>query len=217
MDLVHTFGPLLGPFWPIFAFLGHLTKTPSFPVATRLSNIEIAQALGITPQRVSVMKRDGMPTDSIENIRAWREQRDAARKAQAPKAAPAQLDDGTLADTIAEHRSLVGRARGVWQAAMEGGDPNQGKYQTAYNQSLKTLVALEEEQERRLILTKDYISAKEANEAMREITADVVNRLDKLALDVAEGCNPENPAKAVKVLEAWVRRVKAELSTDEQE
>jgi hypothetical protein len=53
---------------------------------------------------------------------------------------------------------------------------------------------------------------------MRELASGVVNRLDKLALDVAEGCNPENPAKAVKVLEAWVRRVKAELSAiDEQE
>jgi hypothetical protein len=182
----------------------------------KLSNLEIGTALGITPQRVSVLKREGLPTDSVEAALAWRAARDEARSAKAPKAAPAQLDDGTLADTISEHRALVGRARGVWLASMEGGDPNQGKYQTAYNQSLKTLVALEEEQERRLILAKDYISAKEAGEAMREMAARVVNRLDKLALDVAEGCNPENPAKAVKVLEAWVRRVKADLSSDEE-
>jgi hypothetical protein len=45
--------------------------------------------------------------------------------------------------------------------------------------------------------------------------SEVVNRLDKLGLDVAEGCNPENPARAVKVLDAWVRKVKAELSQDE--
>ena len=51
---------------------------------------------------------------------------------------------------------------------------------------------------------------------MRQITSEMVNRLDKLALDVAEGCNPENPAKAVKVLEAWVRKVRAELTADEQ-
>jgi hypothetical protein len=181
------------------------------------SNLEIGAALGITAQRVSVLKREGMPTDSVEAAQAWRATRDEARRAQAPKAAPAQLDDGTLADTIAEHRALVGRARGVWLASMEGGDPNQGKYQTAYNQSLKTLVALEEEQERRLILAKEYIAAKEATEAMRQLMGEVVNRLDKLALDVAEGCNPENPAKAVKALESWVRRTKADLSaTDEQ-
>jgi len=182
----------------------------------KLSNLEIGTALNITPQRVSVLKREGLPTDSIEAALAWRAQREEQRKAKAPKAAPAQLDDGTLADTISEHRALVGRARGVWQAAMEGGDPNQGKYQSAYNASLKSLVQLEAEQERRVILARDFISAKEATEAMRDMTAAIVNRLDKLALDVAEGCNPENPAKAVKVLEAWVRRVKADLSTHDE-
>jgi hypothetical protein len=181
-----------------------------------LTNLELGTALGVTPQRVSILRKDGMPTDSVEAALAWRAQREASRRAAAPKAAPAQLDDGTLADTIAEHRTLVGRARGVWQAAMESGDPNQGKYQTAYNQSLKTLVNLEEEQERRIILAKEYISAKEATEAMRQLTAEMVNRLDKLALDVAEACNPENPAKAVKVLETWVRKVRSELSTNDE-
>lgn len=181
------------------------------------SNLEIGAALGITAQRVSVLKREGMPTDSVEAAQTWRATRDEARRAQAPKAAPAQLDDGTLADTISEHRALVGRARGVWLASMDGGDPNQGKYQTAYNQSLKTLVALEEEQERRLILAKEYIAAKEATEAMRQLMSEVVNRLDKLALDVAEGCNPENPAKAVKALEAWVRKTKADLSANDEQ
>jgi len=185
-------------------------------MAKTLTNSELGLALGVTAQRISVLRKEGMPTDSIDAAKSWRETRASVQRAQAPKAAPAQLDDGTLADTISEHRTLVGRARGVWQAAMEGGDPNQGKYQTAYNQSLKTLVALEEEQERRLILAKDYISSREAGEAMRELAATMVNRLDKLALDAAEGCNPENPAKAVKVLEAWVRRVKAELSQDDE-
>jgi hypothetical protein len=183
----------------------------------KLSNLEIGTALNITPQRVSVLKREGLPTDSIEAALAWRAQREEQRKAKAPKAAPAQLDDGTLADTIAQHRALVGRARSVWQAAMDGGDPNGPKYQTSYNQSLRTLVSLEEEQERRLILAKDYIAAKEATEAMRQLMGEVVNRLDKLALDVAEGCNPENPAKAVKALEAWVRKTKADLSANDEE
>jgi len=183
-----------------------------------LTNAELGLALGVTGQRVSVLKREGMPTDSIESALAWREVRANVQRARAPRAEPANLDDGSLADTISEHRALVGRARGVWQAAMEQGDPHQGKYQSAYNASLRSLVQLEAEQERRLILVKDYISSKEAAEAMRELASGVVNRLDKLALDVAEGCNPENPAKAVKVLEAWVRRVKAELSAvDEQE
>ena len=179
------------------------------------SQTEIAEALGLTRQRVSILVKKGMPIDSVEAATAWRQAQDDARIRKAP-IAPAQLDDGSLADTILEHRSLVTRARGVWLGAMDAGDPNQGKYQSAYNSSLRSLISLEEEQERRLILAKDYISSREAGEAMRELAATMVNRLDKLALDVAESCNPENPAKAVKVLEAWVRRVKAELSQDEQ-
>ena len=182
-----------------------------------LTNMEIAQALGVTPQRISVLKREGMPTHSIEAAKEWREARANIQRAQAPKAAPAQLDDGTLADTIAEHRSLVSRARSVWQAAMDAGDPNGPKYQTSYNQSLKTLINLEEEQERRLILAKDYIAAKDSSDAMRHLMGEVLNRLDKLGLDCAEGCNPENPARAVKVLDAWVRKTKAELSSHDEQ
>ena len=179
------------------------------------SQTDIAEALGLTRQRVSILVKKGMPIDSVEAATAWRQAQEDARLRKAP-IAPAQLDDGSLADTILEHRSLVTRARGVWLGAMDAGDPNQGKYQSAYNSSLRSLISLEEEQERRLILAKDYISSREAGEAMRELAATMVNRLDKLALDVAEACNPENPAKAVKALEVWVRRVKSELSQDEQ-
>ena len=52
---------------------------------------------------------------------------------------------------------------------------------------------------------------------MKQLMAEVVNRLDKLALDVAEQCNPANPPVAVKALEAWVRRTREALSSDETE
>ena len=56
------------------------------------------------------------------------------------------------------------------------------------------------------------LSAPAGQQRVRELMAEVVNRLDKLALDCAEGCNPETPAKAVKVLEAWARKQREELS-----
>ena len=157
-----------------------------------------------------------MPTESIQAALDWRQAREDERRRLAPIVVET-LDDGSIAERIRIHRIKVNMAGEVWEQSIRERDPNQGKYQTAYNQSLKTLVALEEEQERRLILAKDYISAKEAGAAMREMAAEIVNRLDKLGLDVAEACNPENPAKAVKVLDAWVRRVKADLSTQDEQ
>jgi hypothetical protein len=173
---------------------------------------DLAAGLGVTAQRVSVLIKDGMPDTSLEAAQAWREERASARRRGAPKAKVAELDDGSLADTIEEHRGLVGRARGVWEAAMEMGDPNQGKYQTAYNQSLKTLIALEEEQERRALLARDYIKASEAQEAMMRIVGEVIARLDKMPAEIGESCNPNDPPKAMEVLAAWVRKTREDLS-----
>ena len=173
---------------------------------------ELASGLGLTTQRVSILLKEGMPGDSVDAAKAWREERTAAKKRGAPKPKVAELDDGSLADTIEEHRGLVGRARGVWEAAMEMGDPNQGKYQTAYNQSLKTLINLEEEQERRALLARDYIKASEAQEAMLRIVGEVIARLDKMPAEIGESCNPNDPPKAMEVLAAWVRKTREDLS-----
>ena len=112
------------------------------------------------------------------------------------------------------HRSLVDQAEGVWRAAMETGDPNQAKYQTAYNSAQKTLMAFEEEQTRRLKDARVFIQRESAEETMRGLMGEVVNRLDKLALDVAEKCNPDNPALAAKVLDAWARKTREELADE---
>lgn len=173
---------------------------------------DLALALGVTAQRVSILIKDGMPDSSIEAARAWREEKQAARRQGAPKPKVVELDDGSLADTIDEHRGLVGQARGVWEAAMEMGDPNQGKYQTAYNQSLKTLINLEEEQERRALLARDYIKASDAQEAMLRIVGEVVARLDKMPAEIGEACNPNDPPKAIEALQAWVRKTREDLS-----
>jgi hypothetical protein len=109
----------------------------------------------------------------------------------------------------------VNLAGQVWEQSIRDRDPNQGKFQTAYNQSLKTLLDLEEEQERRAVQAKQFIKASESREAMTQLMSEILTRLDKLGLDCAEQCNPENPARAVKVLDGWVRKVRAELSQSE--
>ena len=152
-----------------------------------------------------------MPVNTIQAALEWRATREEERRRLAPDSVQT-LDDGTLSETITTHRRLVSQARGVWLASMEARDPNQGKYQTAYNQSLKTQIDLEEELERRQILAKEFIKASEAGDAMRSLMLEVIKRLDKLALETAEQCNPENPAKAVKALDVWVRKTRAELS-----
>jgi hypothetical protein len=50
---------------------------------------------------------------------------------------------------------------------------------------------------------------------MRQLMGEVLAVLDKLGLDCAEKCNPDNPAMAIKALESWVRSARNILSKDE--
>ena len=181
-------------------------------MTARLSVEELSKALGVKPRQVSYLIKNGMPRDDIEAAKKWKEERQAPEASPLPAALDG-LDDGTLATTIGLHRRLVATAQGVWESAMSGGDPHQGKYQTQYNQSLKTLINLEEEQERRVIASQVFIKREVAEASVREFAAEVLGRLDKVALEVAEKANPDNPALAAKVLEAWVRGVRADLSS----
>ena len=180
-------------------------------MSNRLTIEVLAEALGVKPRQLSYYIKQGMPRDSIEAAKKWKEERQAPEASPLPAALDG-LDDGTLATTIGRHRRLVATAQGVWEAAMAQGDPKQGSFQTAYNQSLKTLINLEEEQERRVIASQVFIKREVAEASVREFAGEVLGRLDKVALEVAEKANPDNPALAAKVLEAWARGVRADLS-----
>ena len=173
----------------------------------------IAEALGVSVQRVGVLRREGMPMTSIEEALAWREARAAVRAAPAPMPAEqTSLDDGTIQLRIHRQNVLVSRARDVWQAAMETGDRDQAKYHTQYNQATAKLIDLEAEAERRALMAREYIKASEAKEAMLHLTGEWIEMMERMPSEVGEACNPNDPPKAISVLQAYVRKVREKLS-----
>ena len=178
-----------------------------------LSTAALAAALGISVQRVGVLRREGMPTNTVEAAVAWREARAAARAASAPVPTEAtSLDDGTIQQRIHRQNILVSRARDVWQAAMETGDRDQSKYHSQYNQATSKLIDLEAEAERRAIMAREYIKASEAKEAMLQLTGEWLEMMERMPSEVGEACNPNDPPKAIAVLQAYVRKVREKLS-----
>ena len=113
-----------------------------------LSQIEIAEALGLTRQRVSVLVKQGMPLDSVEAALAWRQAREDERRRPAPVVELDTLTDLTLEQSIVTHKARVEHAGEIWDAAMRSGDTNGPKYQSSYNAAFKTLNHLEAELER---------------------------------------------------------------------
>jgi hypothetical protein len=181
-----------------------------------LTTKALAAAIGVSVQRVGVLRREGMPTDSVEAATAWREARAAERAASAPVPAVASLDDGTIQQRIHRQNVLVSRARDVWQAAMETGDRDQAKYHTQYNQATAKLIDLEAEAERRALMAREYIKSSEAKEAMLQLTGEWIEAMERMPSELGEACNPNDPPKAIAVLQAYVRKVREKLSSHGQ-
>ncbi len=190
----------------------------------------LAERWELSKGRISQLVAEGMPLDSVEAAEKWRAERIGLNgnpaEGYSPSNEPGQetahqapQKQGvleTFESIVERQRLLVQLSRNQYIKAVREGSPAQSKLYASYDKTVNTLTKLKAELDRIAVMGRDFIPATEATEAMREMTAGIVNRLDKLTLDVAEGCNPENPAKAVKVLEAWVRCVKADLSTHDE-
>jgi glucosamine 6-phosphate synthetase-like amidotransferase/phosphosugar isomerase protein len=151
--------------------------------------------------------RDGMP-DTLDGARAWL----AGEPLPERKPLPTVDVDKNLEQTIAEHRVKVAQARQIWGALMDAGDEQQARAQTSYNQSLKTLVALEAELERRAIQNRDTIQASESKQAMADAMARVLDAWEKMPSICCEEANPKNPAVAMAAMAGYIRKMRKELS-----
>lgn len=188
----------------------------------------LAERWELSKGRISQLVADGMPLDSIEAAEKWRAERLGFNGNSAEGYTPSQDINieannqvhrqgnlETFESIVERQRLLVQLSRNQYIKAVREGSPAQSKLYASYDKTVNTLTKLKAEVDRIAIMSREFIRASDASEAMRDMTSNFVNRLDKLALDTAESCNPENPAKAVKVLEAWVRRVRSELSENE--
>lgn len=176
---------------------------------------QLANALGVSQGHVSKMARQGMPRNDVDAAKAWLAERAAGRGRRMAGVTIAALDEHSLDDIISQQRVLVSSARVAYRNAIESGDPQQGKLQTAYNQALKTLVSLEEEQKKRALADQEFISKAEASTAVKTLIGEILAKLDDLPTDVAERCNKANPAQAIKPLQDWVRKTREDISASD--
>ena len=122
------------------------------------------------------------------------------------------IPDANFAETISKHESLVVLAREKYERMLRAGDAETGKYQVTYGQSLKQLISLQEESERRALAARDRIEATEAREAMLRLAGLIVERLDALGSECGENCNPKDPIKSIGVLTEWAREAREKVA-----
>lgn len=168
---------------------------------------DLAKALGISTATMYRHFRDGMP-DTLDGARAWL----AGEPLPERKPLPTADVDANLEQTIAEHRVKVAQARQIWGTLMDAGDENQARAQTSYNQSLKTLINLEEELERRALLNREMIKASESKQAIADLMTQVLAKWEQMPAGCCEEANPKSPAVAQAAMMAWIRQARKELS-----
>jgi hypothetical protein len=179
------------------------------------SQIEIAVALGLTKGRVSQLVKEGMPTDSIEAARAWRDRRKLDNQQAGHISQPVQplvlgdLDSilqSVTGDTgnsemdtrIRNQVELCRLTREVFLTALQSGDPSQGKLYGNYDRAIGTLLSLEKvrfqrEQEEGRLINADAAAAR-----FNKVLSQLRSLIERAELTFAPKANPDNPPKALK-------------------
>jgi hypothetical protein len=108
---------------------------------------QLAEAKGITIQRVSQLKKKGCPLDTLENAVAWYESNVTGnRRARRSVSASASPEDSTAAGRVEQAHAMVGKNYALWQGAAEQGQVREAcELQKAYSLSCKDASAAEAE------------------------------------------------------------------------
>lgn len=179
------------------------------------SQIEIAVALGLTKGRVSQLVKEGMPTESVEAARAWREARKQYNEREGHISQPVQplvlgdLDNilqsvtgdtgnSEMDERIRNQVELCRLTREVFLQALTSGDPSQGKLYGNYDRAIGTLLSLEKVRFQREQEEGRLISADAAAARFSKVLGQLRSLIDRAELTVAPQANPENPPKALK-------------------
>lgn len=180
-----------------------------------LTHEDLGKELGISRVRVTQLAQQGMPIDSVEGAKAWREKRKTDNEAAGHISVPVQplnlarLDeilasvsnttgDSEMDTRINQQMALVEMTRSTFEQAVASGDPSQSKLYGNYDRAIATLLRLERERHIRLQEQGRLVDADEAGQRFGKILGELRALIERAELTVAPQANPDNPPKALK-------------------
>jgi hypothetical protein len=180
-----------------------------------LTHEELAEGLGISRVRVTQLVGGGMPVESLEAARAWRDARRAdnqraghisqpvrpinlERLGEILESVEKRTDDDEMDGRISQQVALVDMTREVFESAVREGDPSQSKLYGNYDRAIATLLRLERERHIRLQERGRLVDADEATQRFGKVLGSLRSLIERAELTVAPAANPDNPTKALK-------------------
>jgi hypothetical protein len=177
----------------------------------------LAERWELSKGRISQLVAEGMPLDSIEAAEKWRAEKTGDPFPASPEIK--QLEQRSQAPNLETFESIIERQRILVQLArnqyiksVRDGSNQQSKLYASYDKTVSTLTKLNEEADRIAVFRREQIRATEAREAALRVAGLIVERLDALASECGENCNPKDPIKAITVLTAWALEAREKIA-----
>lgn len=167
--------------------------------------IDLAGRFGVSKQLINKYITQGMPIDSVESAEAWLN----ARRAGGPSSGSV---DGDFNKTVEKQRELTSMAYNQYRFDVANDPESAPKSYATYDKAAKTLLAFEKEQTAREIASREYIRTQTAIERFGRVFAQVREELTTFGSKVANKANPDNPGKAMKVIDEEIKRLLERLS-----
>lgn len=192
---------------------------------------EIADRWGISVQRVTALRADGMPLDSWEAAEAWRASRRGSvanmKGAAMRKAVEAGLDGAggeavgsnfdallDMDDFIAQldfQRDIVRINRSQYLKALRDGSPSASKHYTSLNKAITQLFQIRDKALAHGLATKQLINAQTALEGLRRALTLMVSKYEQAEIPMAKEANPGDAGRALAVIRAGRLKVQREV------
>ena len=185
-----------------------------------LTQAAIARDWRVSRAYVSQLVKRGLPLDSFENARLWRDAH-ARRRAPTDSVQLGHLDEDnpeprkrsvepskSMEDTLSNAAKAADEAwRLLEEAMLEGKDSKISIRLSVHSKAVEARIRAEsmirEEQERRNVL----IPLAKAQEITRTAFDVIIKRLVALPQNIAPRCNPHDPAHALEILEGECRGI----------
>lgn len=175
-------------------------------MSEKVRPVDLAGRFGVTKQAINKFINQGMPIDSIESAESWYMARGAGRMGTAVR------PDKDFNETVERQRELKAMAYQQYLDDLGSNSPDASKSYATYDKLVKTLVTLEKELQARQIASREFIRTQTAIERFGRVFAQVREEVTQLGTKLAARVNPDNPGRAMKVIDDETKKMLERLS-----
>jgi hypothetical protein len=184
-------------------------------VALRLSQSQLAKALGVSQQAVAKAVKRGMPLDSVESAMEWRRMNQGTRRGKvATTVAPVTTPIGLIPTEQPSELAITDHMRGIAVKDFENAGSIQER--AAASRTVRDAEEAHETRKRDLVKSEQEAQNLMHRDQVQSVIAEEVGKLrsllDAMPAAVAMSCNPHDPELAQAGVADYLEQVYSTLS-----